>query len=211
MNSFFFFNLAALGLLWCMSWVLCSCSVQAHCSSFLSLQSTCSRACGLSSCGAWAQLPHIMWDLPDQDRTHVSCIGRWILNHWTTREVLHEFFRLLLNCIIPDIGYYNTSALLSIDYILKFVIMVLKSYVTVFIYIYIVFSKPKLKVLSALITSYVPCFLFLQVQCHMPISLASSTIIPNFCKNSNVNWKEHNSEVRVTFLGSATSHLATMG
>ena len=21
-----------------------------------------------------------------RDRTHVSCIGRWILNHWTTRE-----------------------------------------------------------------------------------------------------------------------------
>ena len=28
------------------------------------------------------------------DRTRVPCIGRWILNHWTTREVLkwHFFF-----------------------------------------------------------------------------------------------------------------------
>jgi len=23
-----------------------------------------------------------------RDRTHVLCIGRWILNHWITREVL---------------------------------------------------------------------------------------------------------------------------
>ena len=23
---------------------------------------------------------------PNRDRTHVSCTGRWILNHWTTRK-----------------------------------------------------------------------------------------------------------------------------
>ena len=30
-----------------------------------------------------------LWDLssPTRDRTHVPCIGRRILNHWTTREV----------------------------------------------------------------------------------------------------------------------------
>ena len=27
-----------------------------------------------------------------RDRTHVSCIGREILNHWTTREVLLAIF-----------------------------------------------------------------------------------------------------------------------
>ena len=27
-----------------------------------------------------------------KDRTHVSCIARWILNPWTTREVLVEGF-----------------------------------------------------------------------------------------------------------------------
>ena len=29
-----------------------------------------------------------MWDLSSliRDQTHVSCIGRWILYHWTTRE-----------------------------------------------------------------------------------------------------------------------------
>ena len=25
-----------------------------------------------------------------RDRTHVPCIGRWILNHWTAREVLND-------------------------------------------------------------------------------------------------------------------------
>ena len=30
-----------------------------------------------------------MWDLnfPNRDGTQVPCIGRWFLNHWTTREV----------------------------------------------------------------------------------------------------------------------------
>ena len=30
-----------------------------------------------------------MWDLgfPAKDQTHTPCIGRWSLNHWTTREV----------------------------------------------------------------------------------------------------------------------------
>ena len=30
-----------------------------------------------------------MWDLSSQtrDQTCVLCIGRWILNHWTTRQV----------------------------------------------------------------------------------------------------------------------------
>ena len=28
-----------------------------------------------------------------RDRTHVPCIGRQILNHWTTREVLLKIFK----------------------------------------------------------------------------------------------------------------------
>ena len=53
-------------------------------------------AIGLSDCGAWAQsLLHSglaapsRWDLSSQimDRTHVPCIARQILNHWTTKEV----------------------------------------------------------------------------------------------------------------------------
>ena len=40
--------------------------------------------------GAQASLPCGMWDLssPTRDQTPVCCIGRQILNHWTTREVL---------------------------------------------------------------------------------------------------------------------------
>ena len=34
-----------------------------------------------------------MWDLssPTRDQTHIPCIGRWILNPWTTRKVLTFF------------------------------------------------------------------------------------------------------------------------
>ena len=44
---------------------------------------------GLSSCGVCTQLPHSRWDLSSQtrDQTHFPCIGRQILNYWTTREV----------------------------------------------------------------------------------------------------------------------------
>ena len=38
---------------------------------------SCSVACGL---------------FPDQDQTHDLCIGRWISNHWTTREVPNKHF-----------------------------------------------------------------------------------------------------------------------
>ena len=40
-----------------------------------------------SSCGAWAQLHRGMWDLSSLTRECVPCIVRWILYHWTTREV----------------------------------------------------------------------------------------------------------------------------
>ena len=44
---------------------------------------------GFSSCIAWAQLLHGMWDLSSltRDWTCVPCIVRWILNCWTTGEV----------------------------------------------------------------------------------------------------------------------------
>ena len=52
------------------------------------LLSSCGSWISLSSCDAQAQLPHSMWDLsfPTRDQTHVPYIGKWILNHWTTRE-----------------------------------------------------------------------------------------------------------------------------
>ena len=42
-----------------------------------------------------------MWDLssPTRDRTRTPCIGRWSLNHWTTREVPWAFyvFRIVIH------------------------------------------------------------------------------------------------------------------
>ena len=62
------------------------------------LQSTGSRAHRLSGCGTWAQLPCSMWDVSPQckDGTHVPCIGRWILSHYSTREVPHCSFVTVL-------------------------------------------------------------------------------------------------------------------
>ena len=42
-------------------------------------------ACKLSSCSTLAQLPHALWDFRGPGIK--PCIGRQILNHWTTREV----------------------------------------------------------------------------------------------------------------------------
>ena len=51
---------------------------------------------GFSSWDAQAELLQGMWDLssPSRDRTHISCIARWILNHWATREVLRGYYLL---------------------------------------------------------------------------------------------------------------------
>jgi len=78
----------------CSTWVLC---VQAPVSVWhvgsrvhrLPSVVCASRVCVLSSCSAWASLSHSMWDLssPVRDQTHIPCIGRQILNHWTTKEV----------------------------------------------------------------------------------------------------------------------------
>ena len=46
-----------------------------------------------SSCGAWALgntglvAPWHVASSQTRDQTRVPCMGRWILNHWTTREV----------------------------------------------------------------------------------------------------------------------------
>ena len=60
-------------------------SLQLWRAGFLSLV----QAHKLSSCGARAQLSSGMWDASSltRDQTYVLCIGRWILHHWTTREV----------------------------------------------------------------------------------------------------------------------------
>ena len=74
----------------CEEWGLFpSCSVWAsHCSGF-----SCCGAWGLGhgfrGCGAQFSCPAICGIFPGQGiGTHVPCIGRQILTHWTTREVL---------------------------------------------------------------------------------------------------------------------------
>ena len=44
------------------------------------------------------QLLHSVWDLkfPDQGSTHILCIARQILNHWTTRELLEGIYMFLI-------------------------------------------------------------------------------------------------------------------
>ena len=48
---------------------------------------------------SWAWFLRSIWDLssPTRGRTCVPCIGRWILNHWTTREILKNYFFVELN------------------------------------------------------------------------------------------------------------------
>ena len=70
----------------------------------LSLRSTGSRRAGFSSCGSRAlerrlsscDAPWHVGSSRKRARTCVPCIGRWILNHCTTREALEgTFFRTL--------------------------------------------------------------------------------------------------------------------
>ena len=46
-------------------------------------------SCGMRALEPMGLVTPGMWDLssPTRDRTRVPCIGRWILNHCTTREV----------------------------------------------------------------------------------------------------------------------------
>ena len=83
----------------------------------LLLQSTSSRLVGFSTC-CWAQLPWGMWNLSSwsRDRTHVPCIGRWIPNHWTTREVpkngdftRNHWFVLTRNTTSPHVTFTQKS------------------------------------------------------------------------------------------------------
>ena len=73
-----------------------------HCTGFscgaqaLGGQPSVVAVCGFSSCGAQVLLPCGMGGSSHtRDRTHVSCMGRQILNHWTIREIslTHIFSR----------------------------------------------------------------------------------------------------------------------
>ena len=95
---FIYLFLAMLGLScgtrdlrWGVQASLSSCGMQAPGHGLCSLRHTGSlvEVRELSSCGARAQLPRSTWDLSSltRDRTRLPCILRWILYHWTTREV----------------------------------------------------------------------------------------------------------------------------
>jgi len=58
----------------------------------------------LSSCGSLAQSPQGMWDLSSltRDQTCVSCIAKYILNPWTTREVPQPY---ALNQSLPKYDF----------------------------------------------------------------------------------------------------------
>ena len=57
------------------------------------------RACGLSSWGS-AALWHV-GSSQTRGRIHVSCVGRWILYHWATREALSILFFKFPNFAVP--------------------------------------------------------------------------------------------------------------
>ena len=67
--------------------VYSSCGVWAPHSAASLVQSTGSECAGFSSCSTWVQLPLSTWNLP-RPRIEPTCIGRWILNHWTTIDVV---------------------------------------------------------------------------------------------------------------------------
>ena len=83
----------------------------------LLLQSTGPRA-QQSACGVLAGLLRGIWDLnsPTRDRTHLPCIGRWILNHWTVREV--PSCSLLSTCYTFQLSqsYFGASSSFWMNY-----------------------------------------------------------------------------------------------
>ena len=52
----------------------------------------------LNSCGTQASCSATCGILPDQGSNHVSCIGRWILYHYATREAPGYLFSHLNDC-----------------------------------------------------------------------------------------------------------------
>ena len=50
----------------------------------------------LNNCSTWAFLPQGIWASRTRDRTHVCCIGMWVLNCWTITEAPHVVFKAKL-------------------------------------------------------------------------------------------------------------------
>ena len=94
--AFFFFSFGCTGSLLCRCalcscterWATLGCGVGASHRSGFSGCSTWAREHRLTSCGAWLSCsPQHRGSSQIRDQTCVPCIGRQILNHWTTRKV----------------------------------------------------------------------------------------------------------------------------
>ena len=61
----------------------------------------------------------VVWDLGSltRDGTHVPCVGRKILNPWTTREVPLLLFssEFLILAVLPGVKWYLVVVLISIS------------------------------------------------------------------------------------------------
>ena len=113
----YLFSLAVLGLRCCV-WAFSGCSERGLLSS---CGAQASRG-GFSRCRTQALGSRAQWlwrtgfvapwhvgSSQTRDRTHVPCLGRWILNHWTTREVLHIFLSFVLECSLIIQKQFKTS------------------------------------------------------------------------------------------------------
>ena len=75
--------------------LLCSCVCGFSLQRLLLLWSTGSRCVGFSSCSMGLAASSHVESFWARGWTHVPCIGRRILNHWTTKKVLYYCFLIL--------------------------------------------------------------------------------------------------------------------
>ena len=69
--------------------LLCCGAQASHRSGFSCCGAWAPGCTGFRSCASWARLLRAMWDLCSltRDWARVPCVGRWLPNQWTTREV----------------------------------------------------------------------------------------------------------------------------
>ena len=70
-------------------------------------------------------VPQYVWSFQTRDRTHVSCICRWVLYHWAAREA-HIDFHPCFNLTLHEVFWYIYMVfilitLMAIQYPLLFI------------------------------------------------------------------------------------------